>query len=249
MKQCPNCRGNLADFVAVCPYCGVSMPVAQIPQPQSAWTAPPQNSGKAIASLVSALVFFLWPVSAIAAVVLGHLALSDIKRSAGRLTGQGLAVGGLVLGYLGISVIPLLIILAIAIPNLVRSRMAANEASAAGSLRTYNAALVAYAEQCPNQGYPPSLKYLGPGSDKADKCAQADLVDSLLGRELPAKSGYRFYYTPSSYDAAGHVVKYGLAADPIAPGTTGVRHFFTDETGVIRVNDEGSADVDSEPLK
>ena len=249
MKQCPNCRGNLADFVAVCPYCGVSMPVAQIPQQLPAWSGPPQNSGKAIASLVSALVFFLWPVSAIAAVVLGHLALSDIKRSAGRLAGQGLAVGGLVLGYLGISVIPLLIIAAIAIPNMLRSRMAANEASAVGSLRTYNTALVAYAGQCPNQGYPPSLKYLGPGSGKADKCAQADLVDSLLGRELPAKSGYRFYYTPNSYDAAGHVLKYGLAADPITPGTTGVRHFFTDETGVIRVNEEGSADVHSEPLE
>jgi len=249
VKQCPNCRGNLADFVAVCPYCGVSMPLVQIPQPQANWIGPPQNSGKAIASLVSGLVFFLWPLSAIAAVVLGHLALSDIKRSAGRLAGHGLAVGGLVLGYLGLSVIPFLIIAAVAIPNLLRARMAANEASAVGSLRTYNAALVTYVGQCPNQGYPPSLKYLGPGSGKADKCTQADLVDSLLGRELPIKSGYRFYYTPNSYDAAGHVVKYGLAADPLAPDTTGVRHFYTDETGVIRVSEEGSADIHSEPLQ
>jgi type II secretory pathway pseudopilin PulG len=249
LKQCPNCRGNLADFVAVCPYCGVSMPVAPIAQQQPAWTGPPQNSGKAIASLVSGLVFFLWPLSAIAAVVLGHIALSDIKKSAGRLTGHGLAVGGLVLGYLGLSILPILIIAAIAIPNLLRSRMAADEASAVASLRTYNTVLMTYSQRCPEQGYPPSLKYLGPGAANIDKCRQADLVDSGLGRELPIKNGYRFYYSPNRYDTAGRVVKYGLAADPVSPGVSGVRHFFTDESGMIRVNLEGSADVHSEPLQ
>jgi uncharacterized protein DUF4190 len=97
MKQCTNCRGNLADFVAVCPYCGVSQPVAQMAV-QPGWYAPPQNSNKAIASLVCGLMFFFTPTS-IAAIVLGHLALSDIKKSAGRIAGRGLAVAGLVLGY------------------------------------------------------------------------------------------------------------------------------------------------------
>lgn len=254
MKQCPKCSGNLADFVEVCPYCGAAMPLAPAPQysPQQPWGGqvggPPQNSGKALASLICGVFFFFWPVSVVA-IVLGHLALSDIKKGAGRIAGRGMAIGGLVMGYIGISLVPILIIAAIAIPNLLRSRIAANEASAVGTLRTYSTALVSYASQCPNQGYPPSLTYLGPGASGADKCSRADLVEPRMGTEMPVKSGYRFYYAPESYDAAGHILKYGLAADPVTPGTTGVRHFFTDESGVIRFTMRGGADAHSEPLQ
>lgn len=251
MKQCPSCSGNVADFVAVCPYCGAAVAVAQVPQfaGQPAFSGPPQNSGKALASLICGVVFFFWPLSAVAAIVLGHLALSDIKRSAGRLAGRGLAIGGLVTGYIGVSIIPLLIIAAIAIPNLLRARMAANEASAVGSLRTYNTAMITYALQCPNQGYPTSLTFLGPGATGADKCTRANLVDSLMGAEMPVKNGYRFFYAAESYDTSGHVVKYALAADPVTPGTTGMRHFFTDESGVIRFSRRSGADVHSEPVQ
>jgi hypothetical protein len=72
------------------------MPVAQAPQVRARppeWGGPPENSGKAMASLICGLVFFFWPLSAVAAVILGHLALSDIKRSAGRLAGRGMAIG------------------------------------------------------------------------------------------------------------------------------------------------------------
>jgi type IV pilus assembly protein PilA len=251
VKQCPNCSGNLADFVALCPYCGAAVAVAQAPgftgQPE--WNGPPQNSGKALASLICGMVFFFWPFSALAAVILGHLALSDIRRSAGRLAGRGMAIGGLVTGYIGVSTVPILIIAAIAIPNILRSKMAANEASAVGSLRTYNTALVRYATECPSQGYPASLTFLGPGEAGADKCVRADLVEALMGSEMPVKSGYRFYYAAESYDASGHVVKYALAADPVTPGTTGMRHFFTDESGVIRFSRRGGADAHSEPLQ
>jgi type IV pilus assembly protein PilA len=251
LKQCPSCSGNVADFVAVCPYCGAAVAVAQVPQfaGQPAFSGPPQNSGKALASLICGVMFFVWPLSAVAAIVLGHLALSDIKRSAGRLAGRGLAVGGLVTGYIGVSIVPLLIIAAIVIPNLLRARMAANEASAVGSLRTYNTAMITYAVQCPNQGYPTSLTFLGPGATGADKCTRANLVDSLMGTEMPVKNGYRFFYAAESYDASGHVMRYALAADPVAPGTTGMRHFFTDESGVIRFSRRSGADVHSEPVQ
>jgi len=74
------------------------------------------------------LVFI--PFSAVAAIILGHLALSEIKKSAGRLKGQGLATAGLILGVCGDRIDPRdLIIAAIAIPNLLRAKMAANEAS------------------------------------------------------------------------------------------------------------------------
>jgi type IV pilus assembly protein PilA len=141
----------------------------------------------------------------------------------------------------------MLIIAAIAIPNLLRARMAANEASAVGTLRTYNTAMVAYATECPKIGYPKDLRSLGPGLLETDKCAHADLVDAQLGTALPVKYGYHFLYTPQ-VDADGLVTRYVLAADPVTPETSGVRHFFTDESGVIRYNTRGGADVNSEPL-
>src|SRR5262249_12880627 len=161
---------------------------------------PPENSGKALASLICGVLFFLWPLSAVAAVVLGHVALGEIKRSAGRLAGRGMAVGGLVAGYFGISMISLLFIAAVCIPKLLRARMAANEASAVGTLRAYNSALLTYANQCPLLGYPSSLSSLGPQTSGGDACAHADLVEPILAREMPVQRGYRFYYTPESHD-------------------------------------------------
>ena len=250
MKQCPKCSGNLADFVEVCPYCGTAMQLTPAPQLPAQFQAsgPPQGSGKALASLICSVVFFFWPFSSLAGIILGHLALADIKRSAGRLAGRGLAIGGLVAGYIGTSLGLLFVVAAIAIPNILRAKMAANEASAVGSLRTYNTAMVTYATKCQSQGYPSSLAQLGPGVSAAD-CQHADLVDAQLGTNLPMKSGYRFFYSPTSFDASGHVVNYVLAADPVNPGTTGTRHFFTDESGVIRFSGRGAADARSQPLQ
>jgi type IV pilus assembly protein PilA len=224
------------------------MPAAQAPQfgaQPPEWNGPPQNSGKAIASLICGVVFFFWPLSAVAAVILGHLALSDIKRSAGRLAGRGMAIGGLVTGYIGVSILPLMIIAAIAIPNLLRSRMAANEASAVGSLRTYNTAMVTYSSACPDIGYPTSLESLGPGTKD---CNHMDLLNAQLASQLPVRSGYRFIYT-AQHDATQLTTKYQILASPVKPGTTGVRSFFTDETGVIRFSRNGSANAESDPLE
>jgi type II secretory pathway pseudopilin PulG len=237
VKQCQKCSGNLADFGEVCPYCGTPFPPAPAPQfaaqfpgrgPQSG--AVPENSGKALASLICGVVFFFWPFSAIAAVILGHLALADIKRSAGRLTGRGLAIGGLVTGYIGASLIFLMIVAAIAIPNLLRARIAANEASAIGSLGTYNTAMATYSNACPDIGYPASLESLGPGSRD---CSHLDVVSGQLAAPFPARDGYCFAYTPLR-DVRRIVTGYQLSAVPIRPGRTGARYFFADQTGVIR---------------
>src|SRR6266852_2117927 len=119
VKQCPNCQTNLADYVPSCPHCGVNLTVAPSGLAQPAWSGPQEKSGKATASLVCGILLCLSPFSSAAAVVLGHLALSDIKNSAGRMAGQGVAVAGLVLGYVGlVFFVPMvLIIAAIAIPN------------------------------------------------------------------------------------------------------------------------------------
>jgi hypothetical protein len=190
--------------------------------------------------MVCGILFFLWPFTAIAAVVLGHLALSEIKRSAGRLAGHGMAMAGLILGYVGVAFVPfILIIAAIAIPNILRSKMAANEASAVGTLRTFNTAMVTYATECPKIGYPKDLRSLGPGLSDTDKCAHADLVDAQLGTALPVRRGYHFFYTPQ-FDADGLVTRYVL------PPTPSLRElprqaFFTDESGAIRYSIGGGA--------
>jgi type IV pilus assembly protein PilA len=232
--------------------------------PAQPYTGPTEMSGKALASLICGIFFFVFP-SAIAAIILGHISLSDIRKAAGRLTGHGMGLAGLVLGYLGIAAIPfILIVAAIAIPNLLRARMAANEASAVESLRVINTTTVTYYSAYGN-GYAPSLEILGgfAGETSAD-CNHALLIDSTL--TSGERNGYRFIYTlepPSdgsenllSKDAVvkgcktpGSSAGYSVVAEPIAQGTTGERSFYTDATGTIRYSTEGRATVDSTPLQ
>jgi len=98
----------IGEYAQVCPFCRSNL-VGPSGLPRQA-----ETSGKAIGSLVCGLLFF-FPPSAILAVIMGHLSLSEIRRSAGRLGGRGVAIAGLVLGYAGLSFIPVLIIAAIAI--------------------------------------------------------------------------------------------------------------------------------------
>jgi type IV pilus assembly protein PilA len=248
LKHCSNCNQRLADYVPVCPYCGASAgPAPPVGPARTFDSGARANSGKATASLVCGILFVFWP-AALAAVILGHLALSEIKKSAGRLAGHGMAVAGLALGYVGLALIPfILIIAAIAIPNLLRARRAANEASAIATLRTYHTAIVTYALACPNIGYPKAFDNLGPGDPAPNQCAHAHLVAGPLAAEVPTKAGYHFFYLAQP-DPHGLVSKYVLTADPITPGATGRRHFFTDESGVIRSSMGGAADGSSAPL-
>jgi prepilin-type N-terminal cleavage/methylation domain-containing protein len=140
----------------------------------------------------------------------------------------------------------ILIIAAIAIPNLIRSRMAANEASAVGSLRTLNTAMIQYATTY-GVGFPDTdLSQLGPSA--APDSDGADLVDSLLGAAAPVKSGYSFTYAPGAADSAGNINSYTIEAEPVAPGTSGQRYFFTDQSGVIRADPSAAADANSTPI-
>jgi len=163
MRPCPYCAETIEDQAQVCPFCNTNL--AALASASGFQSTPPlgnrETSGKAIASLICGILFFFLP-SAIVAIIMGHLSLSDIRRSAGRLGGRGMAIAGLVLGYTGLAIIPVLIIAAIAIPNLLRARMAANEASAVGSLRTINTACVTYGTEY--KSFPTSLANLGPGA-------------------------------------------------------------------------------------
>ena len=136
----------------------------------------------------------------------------------------------------------ILIIAAIAIPNLLRSKMAANEASAVGSMRTLNTAAVTYSTTY--GGYPAGLTNLGPATPATS--TSADLVDSVLAGGT--KSGYSFSWAQGTSDASGNYQSYGIYATPLTVGTTGQRYFFSDQSGVIRANATGVANVNSTPI-
>jgi prepilin-type N-terminal cleavage/methylation domain-containing protein len=126
----------------------------------------------------------------------------------------------------------ILIIAAIAIPNLLRSKIAANQASAVGSLRTLNTSCIAFSTSYGQ--FPTKLLDLGPiASGGTASSTSADLIDSVLA--AGQKSGYTFVYTSAApYQA------YTITATPITAATTGQNMYFTDQSGVIRVDVSGS---------
>jgi len=134
----------------------------------------------------------------------------------------------------------ILVIAAIAIPSLLRSRMAANEASAVGSLRVINSSEVTYASTY-NAGYTCDLTMLGPPASGASASSTAaGLIDAALA--TGHKSGYTVtagncITSPSS----GLITDYQWLADPSAPGTSGTRHFCTDQSYVVRVDPNTSS--------
>lgn len=229
---CAACGNPLAAGDRFCKVCGRAVPgavMAPIGTPLTP-SAPAETSGKAIASLVCGLLFFI-PLIFIGAIVLGHLALSEIRRSAGRLKGEGIAIAGLVLGYMWVVSVPIvLIIAAIAIPNLLRARMAANESSAVASVRTLVAAETSYFETHREHGYTCSLVDL----------RHDQLIDS--GMESGQKNGYNFELVGCSGETEGAVnVHFRVLAFPATPNTSGVRAFCSDESGVVKVDSGGSA--------
>ena len=152
----------------------------------------------------------------------------------------------------------ILIIAAIAIPNLLRSRMAANEASAVGSLRTMVTTAVTYSSTYGN-GFPPSLGSMGgPAGVTIATCDQSLLIDSVLSNNgagnTSQKSGYVFTYvpgTPISMAPAGctnaGANTFSIGGVPVTPGSTGQRGFFVDASGVIRMTTDGSLPTTSSP--
>ena len=262
---CGSCGAENGDLATFCVHCGKPLQAGSAPPavltapggPRAAqpvgFAEPPTTSGKAVASLICGFLFYVLPV-AIVGIILGHISLSDIRKSGGRLKGHGIAVAGLVLGYLGVATIPfILIIAAIAIPNILRARMAANEASAIGSLRTVVAAADSYATQY-NNGYPPSLDALA-GMGTAS-CDHAGLINGELASGF--KYGYTFEYEadsgatakpPASGCSVAGGTGFTITAEPVTRGTTGQRSFFVDQSGVIRAERNGPATADSAPLE
>jgi type IV pilus assembly protein PilA len=138
----------------------------------------------------------------------------------------------------------ILIIAAIAIPNLLKSKIAANQASAVESLRTINTCEVTYSSTY-NQGYSSTLAQLGPPASGNATSSAAGLIDSVLA--AGNKSGYSFVYAASAV-VAGSTSNYSINANPISVGTTGQNYYYTDATNVIRQNTSASASASDSPI-
>jgi prepilin-type N-terminal cleavage/methylation domain-containing protein len=149
----------------------------------------------------------------------------------------------------------ILLFAAIAVPNLLRSRIAANEALAVGSVRAINTSARTYYSTYHN-GYPAGLVAMGTSTaDTTPSCGEALLIDSQL--TLGTKTGYNFTYSDGSGDTPNSATLGGCAgwnaytvnADPVTPGTSGQRHFYSDQTGVIRYNANGVAGTTDAPVQ
>ena len=129
----------------------------------------------------------------------------------------------------------ILIIAAIAIPNLLRARIAANESSAAASTRTISTAELTFSTAYPTVGYPATLAILGPaaaGCAAGPAVTNGCIIDFVLASSgTTAKSGYKF--TAVGQGAAPSVT-YVIDGQPSVPNTTGVKEFCAVEDNVVR---------------
>ncbi len=134
----------------------------------------------------------------------------------------------------------ILIIAAIAIPNLMRSRMAANEASAVGSIRTINTGEVTYSATYPDVGFSYTLAALGGTAAQctAPSSTTACIIDNVLA--AGTKSGYTITAVGTGgVSGTSPNTAYLDTATPQTVGTTGTRGFCSDQSGVIYNDPQG----------
>jgi type IV pilus assembly protein PilA len=130
----------------------------------------------------------------------------------------------------------ILIIAAIAIPNFLRAKISANEASAVSSVHAVNTAEITYSSVNPTIGFSALLSDLGP--------AVGGYIDANLAGGQ--KSGYAFTYVAIG---APPFLQYTLNADPNSRGVTGQRSFYSDQSNVTRYNEAAVAGPGDLPLQ
>ena len=235
--KCVECGFVGWSDVENCKACGA--PLGQrshdLPSPapvyHSTYDQPDQEEGPkkglAIAALVLGIIGFftvgLIGVGAIVGIVLACLAMSRIKRDPWQYGGRGMAIAALVLNIVSlVSFVPIGIIAAIAVPNLLAARRAANEGSAMSSLRTLASAEATY-QATTGEGKFGTLTEL----------AAVNLIDSKLA--TGTKNGYKFTVEVTTNEM--NYPGFEVVGMPMTYGSTGIRSFYVDETGVIRAGD------------
>ena len=126
----------------------------------------------------------------------------------------------------------ILIIAAIAIPNLLRARIAANESSAVAAVRTLNTAQISYNSAYPTVGFAGTMGALAGTSCAPPSSAGACLIDTNLA--AGSKSGYKFAMAVTTGGSPALNTGYQATADPLSVNSTGVRYFCSFEDGVLR---------------
>ena len=138
----------------------------------------------------------------------------------------------------------ILVIAAIAIPNLLKSRMAANESSAVSSVRQIKTAEVAYYSAYPSVGYAVALTNLGGIEPCAPTSAAACLLDNFLANAAPGSTGKSGYFFAATGVAPGGGVlnsEFVVGGSPVASQQTGSRDFCSTSDGVLRFQSSAGA--------
>lgn len=198
-------------------------------------------------------------------VIIGHRAYTSTPRIGGRFLGKGKATLGLVLGYPAVAgwfvygIVNFVVVPYALTPMLERETIRSNELSARDALRSIESAVEVYASKY-EPGYPPSLAVLGPpkGIDpnlpwderyKLENAKANANAANMITEEMASGtySGYRLTYAPGK-KIGTRIVTFTAHADPLIPGKTGNRHYFIDESGVLRFASRTQADADCPPI-
>ena len=241
--KCVQCGFVGWSDVENCKACGtpLNQGYGTVPPAGAYYSSSPQSEGDqkglAIAGLVvgilSFMTFGLLGVGAIVGIVLSAKAMGRVKREPWRYGGRGMAIAGLVLSITSLtSTFGFGMVMAIAIPNLMASYRAANEASAMASLRIISQAEATYQATAAKFG-------------TLEELAANGLIDPKLGSGF--KNGYAFTVKLDSENPEG----FEVTGVPETYGKTGVRSFYIDETFVIRAGDNfgGPSTKMDEPLE
>lgn len=220
--------------------------------------APPQTSGLAIASLVLGIIgipLAMFFVFGIVGLVLGIVALTQISSRKGALGGKGIAIAGVILSGIGSCFVFIAIVAAIAIPNLLSSRVAANEAATVAALRTYLGAqnqfyrmdpygkgLRVYANPEDGKGFPDLYEIGGPGSG-GSALRMIDL--SFAEASSPARPKAGYYFVDLTY--GDYSIDCGLCAVPARYPSTGRNTFVMDVSGTVYMKDTQGEPVTTYP--
>jgi type II secretory pathway pseudopilin PulG len=230
-------------------------------QPYSGQFQPQKTDGGAIASLIlgiASIVLCLNIFTGIPAIITGHISYSKIKKSMGRLKGEGMALTGLILGYLSLPTV--LIFAAVLIPNLLRARISANESAARSTVRVINTTQVTYSTTYPAQGYAADLATLGPGPTNAcsgggGTVEHACLLDGVLASSRCTsgvwcqKGAYKFTISTTCHapdpaaqqdqQGQGACAEFVVAATPVS-SNMGMHNYCAVSDAVIRSRMGGS---------
>ncbi len=218
-----------------------------------------KSSRKAVASFIFGVLFPILP-SAIAAIIYGRRARTEITASHDRLRGAAMARAGIVLGWLGV------VLSTGATVSALYAHLAhspdARVTSAMGTLRNMNSALVAYGAEYGN-GFPSNIAVLATGDPRNGDCNHAAMLDPRLSSS--PRNGYIFRYSPVFPDhrstpqispkaaaancLSGGASGYVINADPADPTQSGALHFYTDQSGIIRYSADRPATASSDALR